>query len=218
MLVLERSSELLVGQLAAQATTDALTGLLNRRGFADRVALELSRARRDRRPLAMAVFDIDHFKRVNDTWGHQVGDRVLGQFSEILTAQSRDIDVVARLGGEEFVVLLPGIDSQGAHAYTTRVRLALAATRDGGLPLVEVSAGVIIGEADIDIDTMLNNADSALYQAKRTGRNRTMTFRRQTDRCYGRAAAGKGAQEQADAHQNAAKRSERRDASPDTLH
>ena len=140
MLVLEHSSELLVQQFAEQATTDALTGLLNRRGWADRVAVELARARRDGSPVALAVFDIDHFKQFNDTWGHEIGDRVIGQLGEILTDESRDVDVVARLGGEEFVVLLPGVDSSGVDAFTGRVRLALAASRNRGLPMVVTGA------------------------------------------------------------------------------
>jgi diguanylate cyclase (GGDEF)-like protein len=181
VLVLERSNRLLLTRLAAEATTDALTGLLNRRGFAARVSIELVRARREGTRIGLAAFDIDHFKRVNDQWGHGVGDRVLGRVGKLLAAESRDIDVVARLGGEEFVVLLPGVDSTGVDAFTTRVRLALAGGDALGLPVVQVSAGIVVTGAGTDIETMLRSADSALYAAKRAGRNRTVAFHRHDD-------------------------------------
>ncbi len=189
ILVLERRNRTLVGQLAQQATTDDLTGLLNRRGFGDRVGVEVVRARRDDHPLAIAAFDVDHFKRVNDTWGHRIGDRVLRRLAEVLVSESRDIDVVARVGGEEFVVLLPGVDSAGVDAFTRRVRQALADRGPVGLPTVEVSAGFFVDGPGVDITTMLENADAALYQAKRDGRNRTIAYRRQADRGHDRPAA-----------------------------
>ncbi|HYB23220.1 MAG TPA: GGDEF domain-containing protein, partial [Solirubrobacteraceae bacterium] len=119
-LTLVRHNDLLLSRLAGEARTDALTGLLNRRGFRERAALELARARREAQPVAVATFDVDHFKRVNDRWGHEVGDRVLARTCMLLAAQTRDIDVLARFGGEEFVALLPGCDSADAEAFTER--------------------------------------------------------------------------------------------------
>jgi diguanylate cyclase (GGDEF)-like protein len=189
VLVLADRNALLLGRLAEEARTDDLTGLLNRRGFADRVSTELLHAKRDGLTVALAAFDIDHFKRVNDQWGHEVGDRVLGRVGALLTAESRDVDIVARLGGEEFVVLLPGVDGAGADAFTTRVRLALASNDALGLPVVQVSAGIHIIGVTTDIETMLRSADSALYEAKRAGRNRTVTYRRRDDCADGPAPA-----------------------------
>ena len=126
VLILERRNERLLNRLAGEARTDALTGLLNRRGFDERALIELAHAKRERRPIAIAAFDIDHFKDINDEWGHQTGDRVLARVGALLGAEGRDIDVAARLGGEEFVVLLPGDDWAGAERFTERVRRALA--------------------------------------------------------------------------------------------
>src|SRR6185437_12638615 len=123
VLVLESRNEMLVARLAEEARTDPLTGLLNRRGFDEHAVRELAHAGRDGLPIALASLDIDHFKRVNDDWGHIVGDRVLANLARILATESRGIDVVARLGGEEFVVLMPGGDATGAQAFVERVRL-----------------------------------------------------------------------------------------------
>jgi len=172
-----RNDRLLV-RLADEARTDALTGLLNRRGFDERAALELARTRRVGEPIAIAEFDIDYFKRVNDEWGHEIGDRVLVRLAELLAQASRDIDVVARFGGEEFMVLLPGSDAASAEAFAERVRAALA-THAEGLPAVRVSAGVLATGDPVSIDSMLQGADSALYRAKRSGRDRTVTVQQQ---------------------------------------
>jgi diguanylate cyclase (GGDEF)-like protein len=166
--------ERLLARLEGEARTDALTGLLNRRGFDERAALELMRSRRQLTPMAVCAFDIDHFKRVNDEWGHDVGDRVLARTGRVIAANSRDIDIVARFGGEEFVVLVPGADVGGAHSYAERVRTALAAEATGDLPVVHVSAGVHAAVAPNGVEVLLQAADAALYQAKRAGRNRTV--------------------------------------------
>ncbi len=181
VLVLERRNELLLTRLAGEARTDALTGLLNRRGFDERALIELAHAKRENRSVAIAAFDIDHFKHINDEWGHQTGDRVLSRIGALLSAECRDIDVAARLGGEEFVVLLPGEDCAGAEAFTERVRGALATSDVSGLPAVRVSAGVDVAISPENIQTMLQRADSALYAAKRTGRDRTMTSKAHLD-------------------------------------
>ena len=178
VLTLVRRNDALLMRLAAEARTDALTGLLNRRGFDERATLELSRARRENRWVAIATFDVDYFKRVNDEWGHEIGDRVLARMGALLADQSRDTDVVARFGGEEFVVLMPDCDTAQAQRFAERVRTALAGDEGSLLPPVHVSAGVLAAVAPPDIEAMLHGADSALYEAKRAGRNRTMIFER----------------------------------------
>jgi diguanylate cyclase (GGDEF)-like protein len=175
VLVLEHRNELLMKRLAEQARTDPLTGLLNRRGFDEHAARELAHAGRDKGSIALATFDIDHFKRINDRWGHVTGDRVLVHLAGVLATESRSIDVAARLGGEEFAVLMPGSDLAGAEAFTERVRRALLVS-DSGLPDVRVSAGITATGAALEVQTMLERADSALYAAKRGGRNRTVAF------------------------------------------
>jgi diguanylate cyclase (GGDEF)-like protein len=172
ILVLEQRNEMLVTRLGGEARTDALTGLLNRRGFGERASVELAHARRDHRRIAVATFDIDYFKRINDEWGHPTGDRVLAHLAHVLSAECREIDLAARLGGEEFAVLLPGSNSNDADAFTNRIRSALAAT-GAGLPTVHVSAGVVATDRPVSVEELLQRADSALYEAKRSGRNRT---------------------------------------------
>lgn len=176
ILTLVHRNDLLLRQLEDEARTDALTGLLNRRGFEERASPELARARREDRPVALVMFDIDYFKRINDELGHEIGDRVLTRIGALLPAQARDIDVVARFGGEEFVVLLPGCADYDAEVFAERVRGALAADDHAGLPTVRVSAGILSAIAPTNIEDMLHGADSALYSAKRAGRDRTVIF------------------------------------------
>jgi diguanylate cyclase (GGDEF)-like protein len=176
VLVLERRNEVLVTRLSGEARTDPLTGLLNRRGFDERALVELAHARREERPVAMAVFDLDHFKHINDEWGHPTGDRVLARVGGLLSDQCRDIDVAARIGGEEFAVLLPGVGRTGAQSFAERVRITLKSGHAPGLPPVRVSAGIDVALAPDSVDTMLRRADTALYQAKRDGRDRTVAY------------------------------------------
>jgi diguanylate cyclase (GGDEF)-like protein len=176
VLALEGRNQSLLGRLAAEARTDPLTGLLNRRGLEERGEVEIARSRRDNTPMAVASFDLDHFKRINDEWGHETGDRVLVRLGRLLTAESRDIDTVARVGGEEFVALLPGTDLAGAGEFTERVRAALERHVPQDLPPVSVSAGVVCSHDVKNLQTMLQRADSALYAAKRAGRDRTVSW------------------------------------------
>jgi diguanylate cyclase (GGDEF)-like protein len=176
VLALEDRNQALLGRLAAEARTDPLTGLLNRRGLDERADVEIARARRDGAPLAIASFDLDYFKRVNDEWGHETGDRVLVRLGRLLTVHARDIDTVARVGGEEFVVLLPGTAATGAAVFTERVRTALATSTPEDLPPVRVSAGIVASREPDDLPQLLQRADAALYAAKRAGRNRTVTW------------------------------------------
>jgi diguanylate cyclase (GGDEF)-like protein len=177
VLMLTRRNDELLGRLADEARTDKLTGLLNRRGFEERASVELAHARRAGHAIAVVSFDIDYFKRVNDEWGHETGDRVLAHLGAVLSGQCRDVDVVARIGGEEFVVLLPATNSADGDVFTQRIRRALAAADPSGLPTVRVSAGVASAIAPENVDPLLHRADSALYAAKRAGRDRTVISR-----------------------------------------
>ncbi len=174
--VLECRSEMLRERLRGEARTDPLTGLLNRRGFDEHASRELGHAGRDDRPIALATFDIDHFKQINDEHGHVVGDRVRVHLARVLVSESRGIDVAARLGGEEFAVLMPGSDQTGAEAFVERVRYSLATTDSPSLPHVRVSAGITTTTVPLQVETMLERVDGALYAAKRGGRERTVVF------------------------------------------
>jgi diguanylate cyclase (GGDEF)-like protein len=177
VLKLKERNEALLRRLSGEARTDALTGLLNRRGFDERASLTLAQARREGTSLALVAFDIDYFKRINDEWGHDMGDRVLSRAGALLASHARAIDVVARMGGEEFTVLLPGADLADADMFSERVRHAFAETDPSRTPSIRVSAGVAACVAPMTIEGLLERADSALYEAKRSGRDRTVAFR-----------------------------------------
>ena len=164
----------LLARLAEEARVDKLTGLLNRRGFEERVKTELSHARREGAPVGVVSFDIDYFKRVNDEWGHEAGDRVLAHLGEVFREQSRATDVIARMGGEEFVAVLPLVEIGAARAYAERVRTAFSIPASPDVPRATISAGVTAAVTPIDIEPLLQTADSALYAAKLAGRNRTV--------------------------------------------
>ncbi len=172
---LARRDDELLARVAAEARTDTLTGLLNRRGFDERATVELAHARREGSSIALASFDLDYFKRVNDEWGHDAGDRVLARFGALLAQCSREVDAVARVGGEEFAVLLPGADGDAAAAFSERIRGEFAvALRADALPPTGVSAGVAVAAVPDTIERLLRQADAALYAAKRAGRGRTV--------------------------------------------
>jgi diguanylate cyclase (GGDEF)-like protein len=161
-----------------QAVTDDLTGLANVRAFTSILDHELERSRRFDTPLGLVMLDIDDFKQVNDTYGHQQGDEVLAQVASVLRGLSRDLDVPARYGGEELAVVLPQTDAGGAALLAERMRAAVEALRvlrvgGGGSLGVTASFGVaaVTGTA-ADRDSLIAAADAALYQAKRTGKNR----------------------------------------------
>lgn len=162
--------------LDLQARTDALTGLLNRRGFESQMAFALAMARRSGRPLSLITVDVDHFKKVNDTYGHDAGDEVLRRLALTLQDRLRASDVIARLGGEEFVVLLPDTDLAGAQAIAQALVHAMAQQQDPVVGTITVSAGVasMRGAQDQGAD-LLRRGDAALYEAKGQGRNRVCT-------------------------------------------
>jgi diguanylate cyclase (GGDEF)-like protein/PAS domain S-box-containing protein len=165
-------------ELQRLATTDALTGLLNRRAFLQEVEQELQRFRRHGRAGTLLMLDLDHFKRVNDRYGHPVGDTVLVQVSAVLRERLRLTDRIGRLGGEEFAVLLPETEPQGALPLAQVLREAVAALRIA-TPMGPLGVTVSIGLAvflpgEPDAAPLLNRADKALYQAKEQGRDRVV--------------------------------------------
>jgi len=160
-------------QLEALAFTDPLTGLDNRRSMLRRLAAAVSGARRHGRPLAAAMLDLDHFKTINDTYGHDVGDAVLIMVSQRLTERLRKEDVVGRHGGEEFLVLLPDTTGPAADAAIEALRHAVADTpmQAGGHDItITVSAGLATWSGE-DAEELMRRADVALYAAKAAGRN-----------------------------------------------
>jgi diguanylate cyclase (GGDEF)-like protein len=156
-----------------QASTDPLTGLLNRRMLENHArALRLQR-----RHFTVAMGDLDLFKKLNDTHGHDTGDRALRAFSGVLRATLREEDLAGRYGGEEFLILLPDCDPPAAHAVLERVRVDLGPTiLQGGLPTFTVSFGVAADDPDVPLDEIVARADAALYQAKEAGRDRIVEF------------------------------------------
>ncbi len=170
-----------VHQMRAEylATRDDLTLLLNRRAFRTVAARDLARAQRAQHSLCMAMIDLDHFKRINDNYGHSFGDEALRHFAECWQSQLRETDVLARYGGEEFVLLLPDTAANEAQVLLERARLALADTAlevNAQLVKVTVSAGVTLAMPGDTIDSLLSRADEALYQAKDAGRNRVQVW------------------------------------------
>ncbi len=159
-----------------KARTDPLTGLPNRRAFTELARVEIERAQRFGQPLALIAVDLDHFKSINDNHGHAVGDAVLIDFAHRAQAQLRVIDQLARIGGEEFIALLPGTDAQGAFQVAERIRVLLeqrALAVPGGTLRYTSSFGVAeIEPQHPGLDRWLARADAALYAAKRKGRNR----------------------------------------------
>jgi diguanylate cyclase (GGDEF)-like protein/PAS domain S-box-containing protein len=167
-------------QLGRLASTDHVTGLYNRRTFSDRLDAEVTRARRHGRPLSLAVFDIDHFKLVNDTHGHQMGDRVLAEFAGCLMDERRDGDIVARVGGEEFAWILPDTDGPGAEAAAERARVAVAEHRFPGVGQLTASVGICCLQDAGDARELFRHADLGLYWSKSNGRNRSFRYSAET--------------------------------------
>jgi diguanylate cyclase (GGDEF)-like protein len=153
------------------ATVDGLTGVSNRRQFDHVLSSEVSRAERSGEPLALVIFDLDHFKQINDSRGHLGGDEVLKAFAQVLAKAVREMDVVARYGGEEFALVLPRCDDRGAVQVVERVNRGLRVAE--GLEGVTVSAGVasLPANARNGIE-LIAAADEALFESKRAGRDR----------------------------------------------
>ena len=170
----------LLEQAEILATTDQLTGLSNRRHFLARGAYELGHARRLNKSLSVLAIDVDHFKQINDTHGHQVGDEVLRAAAHAFHASLRQDDILGRIGGDEFMALLPATNLHEATAIAERIRIAVQSLllSETQMPLrVTVSIGVaLLTEEIVDLDALLLRTDEALYAAKRAGRDRVHTW------------------------------------------
>ena len=163
----------------ARASTDALTGVYNRHYLDAHLDQLLSRAHADKKQLAIAFCDIDHFKRLNDTYGHDAGDAALIEFTQRLQRNLRSFDLVARMGGEEFLVVMPDTPLERAYRISERMRSRIEETPfklpSGEEVPVTISVGIAIShELDDLAADMVKRADTAMYQAKRTGRNRVV--------------------------------------------
>ena len=173
-------------ELERLAHTDSLTGVINRRYFLELAEQELDRAHRHGDALSILMIDIDHFKRINDQYGHQTGDLALQRLTGWCLAVLRSFDVFGRLGGEEFVALLPRTDTVGAHEVAERLRLRVEAAEIVLDDALRVQFTISVGVATLStapaarerklIETLLNQADQALYQAKNGGRNRVCVY------------------------------------------
>lgn len=176
--LLRQRLDALIERLSDAARTDPLTGLLNRRGFDEVLDLELARAERSAGHCTLILCDLDHFKRVNDAYGHPEGDKVLVRFAELLQAAKRRIDAVARVGGEEFALILPDTDEHGAFVSAERMRrLAREQFASYRMPLT-VSFGVAsYPRHGASAEALVAAADEAMYAAKKLGRDRSAIFR-----------------------------------------
>lgn len=166
----------LVDRLNVRASTDALTGALNRHGFNEVAAGELQRAQRYHRDLSLIIADVDHFKRINDSHGHAVGDLVLRELSRLIRENLRGTDIFARWGGEEFIILTPETSVEDAVQLAEKLRRLMESFRTEGLPAFTSSFGLAGCEKVDNLDTLFAKADQALYHAKEAGRNRVVAY------------------------------------------
>lgn len=169
----------LIGQLKHEARTDKLSGLLNRGGFEAAAEAMLKRARAGNLPVCLIIADLDHFKQINDTFGHSVGDAVIGLFGRHVAAMTSGEMIAGRIGGEEFAILLPGHEVQAARLMAESLRACPWAYWSGMLPpglTPSVSIGVAPGRPGANLYSLMNNADEALYDAKRGGRDQVRLF------------------------------------------
>lgn len=165
-------------QLEQLVRTDPLTGVANRRHFVERVQIEIQRAHRENTPLALLMLDLDHFKSINDTWGHSSGDSVLRNFAALISGLSRTSDLLARLGGEEFAMILPNTGLEGALELASRI-LELVRQQSIDTGTAPIFYSTCIGAATLasqesSYEPLLKRADAALYRAKKGGRDRVM--------------------------------------------
>jgi two-component system, cell cycle response regulator len=166
-------------QMERMATTDGMTGLFNNRTFQSKADEMLAHSRRYGRKCSLVLTDVDHFKSVNDTYGHLTGDQVLKGVARILKQQARDTDIVARYGGEEFAILMPETDAKGAKVIAERIREAIKAEvfqSEMGPLKVTLSLGIATApDHGVDKLVLVEQADQCLYYAKRHGRNQSVT-------------------------------------------
>jgi diguanylate cyclase (GGDEF)-like protein/PAS domain S-box-containing protein len=169
-------------QLREYAEKDSLTGLLNRRKFYENLQQEKERALRYGRALSLVMFDIDHFKAVNDTFGHAIGDQVLKTIASVVAGHIRHVDMLGRIGGEEFAVLATETSVENALALAEKIRYAIETTHQDHAGKITVSLGVAAYDNGLTLDEFVRRADEALYKAKNNGRNRV--------ECYGAFGGG----------------------------
>lgn len=178
-----RRTDVIVEELNVAAATDGLTGLLDRRAFNQAFEREIERARTSGLALSMVFFDLDHFKQVNDGFGHAAGDEALCAFARILERECSVTDLLARMGGEEFAVVMFDADSDSAKLFAERIALELAAWSEQHPPLLTTSAGIaVLSRETATPSQMLTAADHALYAAKDAGRNRVIAAGQTTAR------------------------------------
>jgi diguanylate cyclase (GGDEF)-like protein len=166
-------------RLLIESMTDPLTGLLNRRYFNEQTQKEVARSRRHGLRFSVLMIDIDHFKRINDTHGHPVGDLAIKTLADICNRALRPQDILARYGGEEFVLTLPHTDPEGAVVVAERIRQTVEQTElaaEAGPVRFTVSIGISTYTKDAPLEQIVGRADEALYQAKQTGRNRVVNL------------------------------------------
>ncbi|WP_411816022.1 GGDEF domain-containing protein [Hyphococcus sp. DH-69] len=169
-----------VEAIQAEAMRDALTGIANRATFDRSLDKHMNEATEANEPLALVLSDIDHFKKFNDTWGHQTGDQVLRFVADVMNSNVKGKDLLARYGGEEFAIVLPGTSLENAHMLADRIRNAVESRRlrkrrtDEDLGIVTMSMGVALLREGESMESLIDRADSCLYAAKRAGRNRVM--------------------------------------------
>ena len=163
--------------LEMMSSTDELTGLMNRREMNKRAPELINQAKRYMHTIALLMIDIDHFKKVNDSLGHAEGDRVLREVGLRLQTFGRQTDLIARFGGEEFIMLLPDTDAADANQLAARLHKLISEIEVDNLP-VTVSIGVTMNDGSQTLDELTKQADLALYQAKENGRNRTIFYQK----------------------------------------
>lgn len=171
----------LMDALEKMAAIDALTGINNRRHLMSLSEIEMSRSKRNKKPLALLLLDLDHFKRINDTWGHHFGDMVLKKFANTVKANIRDIDILGRYGGEEFIIVLPEIEKIKAMETAQRICRLIAEIPvlfEGQAVKLTASIGVsgTWGLDDPTVESLIQYADKALYTGKNQGRNRVVLY------------------------------------------
>jgi diguanylate cyclase (GGDEF)-like protein len=176
--VVVRSSSSQLNRLQSLAATDGLTGLVNRRQFNHQLQSEIARAKRHALPLSLALFDIDDFKKLNDTYGHPIGDRVLKDLGKLVTQNIRECDISARYGGEEFALILPETRQMEAYELLERLR-ALVERTVFCLPDNPLTISISVGVAQMDFNqatavSLVEKSDAALYEAKRKGKNQVV--------------------------------------------
>ena len=175
--IIQLQSELLATKqdLLLQSRTDPLTGVFNRRAILSQIKIELSRIKREKKQLSLSLLDIDHFKNVNDTYGHMVGDAVLRECVKRIEQVIRAYDSLGRIGGEEFLIIIPGTVASDALLIAERIRFSVSKADvhvNGNHIPITVSQGIVTCDGNTDVDVLIAMADKALFQAKDNGRNR----------------------------------------------